>query len=75
MNARFKKTKDFRKQFVVDLLKELMTVRTNVVICKDLFDIIEDILRHFDSEDNEEHDTNQSVVGMQCLFRGYAAKV
>ena len=55
------KTKDFRKQLVADLLKDLIAARTDEVIHNDLFDIIEDILislKEDNKEEIEELETN-----------------
>ena len=36
--------------------------------------MIEDILRYFDGEEEEEYKTNQYMIGMRYLFRGYVVK-
>ena len=37
--------------------------------------MIEDILKYLKNEEEEEFETNQRLVGMQQLFRGYVVKV
>ena len=51
-----------------------MKKRPNQCIYEDLFDMIEDILIYFDDEDEEEYTTNQHMVGMKYLFRGFIVK-
>ena len=36
---------------------------------------MEDILRYLDREEIEEYETNQEMIGIVSLFRGYAVKV
>lgn len=39
--------KEFRKKFIVALLKDLVTKKLLIVECEDIFDMIEDILVYF----------------------------
>ena len=69
------KTKKFRKQFIADLLLDLMKNRTEDMNCSNLFDLIEDTLWYLDREEQEECDTNQEMIGTLSLFRGHTVKV
>ena len=40
-----------------------------------IMSFIEDILWYHDNEEEEEYETNQHLVGMQELFRGYVVVV
>jgi len=68
-------TKGLRKQFIVDLLKELFKNREPTVTYEEIFDMVEDILVYLDKEDEENYTTSQHMVGMDQLFRGYVVKV
>ena len=68
-------TKALRKEFIVDLLQELFKNRESTVTHEEIFDIIEDILVYLDKEDEENYTTNQHMIGMHQLFRGYMVKV
>ena len=68
-------TREFRKQFIIDLLSDLMKNKSQEVSYNDVFDMMEDILRYLDGEEIEEYETNQEMIGIVSLFRGYAVKV
>ena len=36
-----------------------------------IMSFVEDMLKHIENEEEEEHETNQQCVGMQELFRGH----
>ena len=59
---------------MTDLLHDLINKRPNQCTYEDLFDMIEDILIYFNDEDEEEYTTNQHMVGMKYLFRGFIVK-
>ena len=42
---------------------------------KEIFSLIEDILRYFENEESEDYKTNQAIIRMKDLFRGYVVKV
>ena len=42
---------------------------------KEIFEIIEDILRYLENDESNDYETNQGIIGLQHLFRGYAVKV
>ena len=67
--------KEFRKKFIVALLKDLVTKKLLIVECKDIFDMIEDILVYLEKGNGEVCVTNQYMIGMHYLFRGFSAKV
>ena len=54
---------------------KLLKCKEQDVMVNDIFDMIEDILRFLEKEEVEEYDTNQIMVGMRSLFRGYVVKV
>ena len=41
----------------------------------EIFSIIEDILRYIEQNESDDYETNQGMIGMQELFRGYVVKV
>ena len=52
-----------------------MKNRCQDVNYSNLFGIIEDTLQYLDGEEQEEYDTNQGMIDVISLFRGYAVKV
>ena len=68
-------TLDMRKKFVKELLRELHEEWPDNVDSEEILSLIEDILRYFDDNDNNDCKTNQEVIGIQELFWGYAVKV
>ena len=72
---RCQKTTQFRKEFIVNLAKEMIQVNQNDVLPDEIFIIIEDILIFMEGGDEEEYKTNEYMVGMTNLFRGYSVKV
>ena len=69
------KTIACRKDFITDLVKELLAVKQNKVSVNEIFDMLEDILNFMEDDDIDEYETNQHMVGMNELFRGHAVKV
>ena len=55
---------------MIDLLSE----RSEEVMCNNLFNIIESILQYFDNKEEDECDANQYIVGMRHLFCRHAIK-
>ena len=39
-----------------------------------IFEMMEDILRYLEDEEDKDYETNQALMEMQHLFRGYAIK-
>ena len=68
-------TKKMRKEFVTELLKEIIENKDREVEIEEIFEMIKDILRYLDDKEEEEYKTNQVIIGMQQLFRGYVIKV
>ena len=42
---------------------------------EEMLPFVEDTLRHLEDEENEEHETNEGILGMRNTFRGCFAKV
>ena len=68
-------TKPMRKEFITNLLKDLFDNKEDAVHFEEIFKMIEDVLRYLENEEEEEFKTNQRLVGIQQLFRGYIIKV
>jgi len=69
------KTVEFRKDFITDMAKELLSVKQNEVSANEIFDMLEDILNFMEENDEDDYETNQNMVGMTSLFRGHVVKV
>ena len=67
-------TKSNRAEFIRNLMLELVSRKPDSVDVNEIMSFMEDILRCFDNEIEEEYETNQYFVGMQNLFRGHAVK-
>ena len=67
-------TKSFMKKFIEDLLEDLLKNRLPVVECVEIFDIMEDILVCLEKGNEDKCTTNQHMIGMSSLFRGFATK-
>ena len=68
-------TLDMRKKFVKDLIRELYKGWPDNVDSEEILLLIDDILRYLDDDDDDNYETNQGVIGIQELFRGYIVKV
>ena len=64
-----------RKDFIANLVKEIMQLKQNDILLDDIFTIIKDILIFLEGRDTEEYKTKQHIVGISNLFREYAVKV
>ena len=42
---------------------------------EEIFKMIEDILRYLENDKSNDYETNQGIIGLQHLFRGYIVKV
>ena len=67
-------TKNHRKPFVENALKELMKNRPPQTYRDVIIEIIKDIVVYLRKGDEEEYATNQHLIGMHYLFRGYPVK-
>ena len=67
-------TKEFRKDFVTELLVELLKNRPKNIHHDESFEMIKDISRYFDGEEEEKYKINPHVIGMRHLFRGHTVK-
>ena len=68
-------TKKYRKKFVEDLLAELIKEKSPLMETDEILDMIEDMLIYLDKDDEEDYETNQHLIGMSNLFRGFIIKV
>ena len=60
-----------RRQFIKELVVELVRKKSDEVHVEEIMSFVEDILRYLENEEEEDFETNQQYVGMQELFRGY----
>ena len=67
-------TKHFCQQFIIDLVNDLMKEKPEQCPYNDLFDLTEDILIYLENGEEEEYTTNQQMIGMRYLFRGFIVK-
>jgi len=63
-----------QRQFIKNLVKELLKVNKRKVDEEIVLDMIEDIIVYFDNGDEEEYTTSQQYIGIRELFRGYIVK-
>jgi len=74
--VRYSKTIEIRKEFIAELLIELVKANSEEVCINIIIAFGEDILRYLEYEDDdEEYETSQNLIGMKELFRGYVVKV
>ena len=57
-----------------ELLLEMQKVKPDNIDSEEIFSFVEVILRNFDYDDSEDHETNQVLIGIRDLFRGYTVK-
>ena len=62
---KIRRNKENKKESVADLLKEILENKDREVELKEIFKMIEDILRCLEGKEDEECKTNQEIVGMQ----------
>ena len=67
-------TRHFKKDFVKNLLIEMLKERPREVDCMDVFDIIEDMLKHLSKDEEGDFEMSQEFIGFQNMFRGIAIK-
>ena len=53
-----------RKEFITELLKEMFQNKDREVDVNKIFEMIKDILRYLEEEDDEEYETNQAIMGI-----------
>ena len=58
-----------------ELIEDLLKNKPAEVESEETFDMGEDILVYLEKGDEDEHMTNQHVIGMSSLFRGFATNV
>jgi len=73
--TKFPEIRVLRINFAKDLIRELESKRTEEVRSEEILSLVKDILRYFDNEEEDEHETNQSMLGVKEMFWGYIAKV
>jgi len=65
-----------RREFITELLLELLAERNEEVSIDNIMAFGEDIVQYLEyEEDEEEYETSQWLIGMKELFRGYVVKV
>ena len=55
-------TKTHRKEFVEKLLEEMLENKPKPIVVVEIFDIIEDILRCIEEDEENEYETNQEMI-------------
>ena len=74
--VRCSETIEIRKEFIAELLIELVKANGDEVCINTIMAFGEDILRYLEYKDNnEEYETSQNLIGMKELFRGYVVRV
>ena len=65
-----------RREFITELLLDLLAEKNDEVSIDNIMSFGEDIVRYLEyEEDEDEYETNQWLIGMKELFRGYIVKV
>ena len=64
-----------RKDFIINLAKEIIQVNQNNAPLDNIFAMMEDILIFLEGSDMKECEANQYMVEIANLFREYAIKV
>ena len=68
------RSKELRKEFLQELIINLIKHKSEQISINDIFDMREDMLMHLKGGEEDEYETNQAIVGMQNLFRGFIIK-
>ena len=58
-----------------DLIKEIIKEALKNTRIEEIFEMIEDILKYLENDEQDEYETNQGIIGLHHLFRGYIVKV
>ena len=69
-----RKTINIRKEFIKTLIKEMLQKFSTDIDQDEILSLIEDILKYLESDDSDEYETNQGIIGIQYIFRGYIVK-
>ena len=69
-----KNTRHMRVEHVKILTVSLMKCENRKVDAEEILSFVEDTLRCLENEEIEEYETNQYLIGMKELFRGYVVK-
>jgi len=59
-----------RRVFVKELLVEMLRNKPREVNLMDIFDMIKDILKYLNEDEDGEYETSQEFTGFKYLFRG-----
>ena len=59
-----------RKQFIEKLLVKLLKHKNKVNV-NEIMSFCEDIMKYLENDDDDKYETNQYLVGIKELFRGY----
>ena len=57
------------------MLKELCNNQPENIDEEEILSFVEDILRYLEDDCDNEYETNQGMLGMKNIFRGYVIKV
>ena len=69
-----RETKRLRKEFVKELLIDILKNKPREVDYMDIFDMIEDILTYLTEDEEGEFETTQEFIRFKNLFRGIVMK-
>ena len=72
---KYQKTREIRRTFIKELTAELIKVKPNDIEIDKILEFVEDILRYFEDNNEDEYKTNQVMIGMAKLFRRHIVKV
>ena len=70
-----KETVPLRREFVKQMLKELNINCPHNIEKEEILAIVEDILIYLEDRNSDNYKTNQGILGIRNLFRGYIVKV
>ena len=70
-----RKTIPIRREFIKTLLKELTAKCLSTIELDEVLSFMEDILRYLEEDESKEYETNQELLRIQNVFRGYITKV
>ena len=73
--AKCSETIEMRREFITELLIDLVQSNCEEVYINTIMAFGEDILRYLENEDNDEYETSQHLIGMKEVFQGYVVKV
>ena len=73
--VKYKESILIRREFVKKLLKDLSQNCPQNIEQEEILVLVEDILRYLEDKDSNDYKTNQGILGIRNLFRGYIVKV